>query len=262
MANKRPLVLFSGGLDSTYRMWQHTKAGTKVDYLYIQGGQGETKATVEQASVDRIIDWLFRSTGEEFVHHSKSYGANSIVRFGNSPSVSWAQAIPWLISALEKADPDKHSVVEISYVMGDEILSQIENFRIAWKAMWSISKQGEFVPLEFPLVTTSKQKILKEMPPKLYELTWVCEKPILNIFDGVNNCVDQGRSGGFMCNACETRLTELYRYELRNGKTLAEAHAKEITRVLEKERTDDKRRLMVNGPDETSMSKEDLDLAG
>ena len=223
---KRPLVLFSGGLDSTYRMWQHTKAGTKVDYLYILGGQGEIKALVEQAAVARIIDWLYTNHGDERVHHAKANVAYSVVRFGNSPSVAWAQAIPWLVSALERVDPKFHSVVEISYVMGDEILSQIDNFKAAWKAMWSIAKNGEFVPLEFPLIMTSKQTILKEMPPKLYDLTWVCEKPNTDVFDGVKACIAVERQLRSLCHACETRLTERYRYQLRNGITLEEAHQK------------------------------------
>jgi 7-cyano-7-deazaguanine synthase in queuosine biosynthesis len=227
VANKRPLVLFSGGLDSTFNMLLHTLEGESVDYVYIDGGQGKSKVESEQATIDRILTALHEHARrkEKDVWHRFGGHPLSKVNFCNTPSAGWRQPIPWLVSALEVVDPEKHSAVEVSYVQGDEIISRIPELQAAWAAMWSITKVGELVPLKFPLKDVSKQGILCQMPEDLYKLTWVCETPSLQTFAWPKTCLDLERSHNGRCRACETRLVELYRFELRNGKTLEEYHA-------------------------------------
>lgn len=254
MANKCPLVLFSGGLDSTYNMLRHTIEGESVEYVYIDGGQGKNKVESEQATVDRIITALHEHARrkEKNVHHRFSTWPLSKVNFCNTPSAGWRQPIPWLVSALEVVDPAKHSVVEVSYVQGDEIISRIPELKAAWAAMWSVAKTGELVPLEFPLKDTSKQAILCQMPKELYDLTWVCELPIMQTFAWPKSCIEYGRSHNARCRACETRLVELYRFELRNGKTLEQYHiecAEKIAREEQEEKDRIRRREERIGED-------------
>lgn len=222
MAEKRPLVLFSGGLDSTFRMYQHSDAGRNADYTYVDAGQSAEKVKIEQASVERVLQWLHKRKPDAY-HQCHRY-PNSKVNFANGVDVGWSQPIPWLICALEIVDPSRHSAVEISYVMGDEIGSRIPALKEAWAALWPIAKKSEFVPLEFPLMDVSKQNILYNMPPDLYDLTWVCELPRSHIFEAPTCCIAMERSHNSRCRACETRMTELYRFELRHGKTLAQHH--------------------------------------
>lgn len=247
MADKRPLVLFSGGLDSTYNMLLHTLDGVSVDYVYINGGQGQRKVDAEEATIDRILQALHEHARrkEKVIRHRFSTHPLSKVNFCNTPSAGWRQPIPWLVSALEVVDPEKHSVVEVSYVQGDEIISRIPELKAAWAAMWAVTKSGDFVPLEFPLKDTSKQAILCQMPEELYKLTWVCETPIMRTFAWPQSCIEYGRGSGARCRACETRLVELYRFELRNGKTLEQYHiecAEKIAREEQEEKDRVRRR--------------------
>lgn len=244
MSDKRPLVLFSGGLDSTFNMLRHTIEGESVDYVYIDGGQGKNKVEAEQATIDRIVNALQEHARrkEKHVRHRFSTWPLSKVNFCNTPSAGWRQPIPWLVSALEVVDPAKHSVVEVSYVQGDEIISRIPELKAAWAAMWSVTKLGEVVPLEFPLKDISKQAILCQMPAELYNLTWVCETPISQTFAWPKSCIEYGRSSGARCRACETRLVELYRFELRNGKTLEQYHI-ECAEKIAREEQDEKDRI-------------------
>lgn len=254
MADKRPLVLFSGGLDSTFNMLRHTIEGVSVDYVYIDGGQGKRKVDSEEATIDRILQALHEHARrkEKIVRHRFSTHPLSKVNFCNTPSAGWRQPIPWLVSALEVVDPEKHSVVEVSYVQGDEIISRIPELKAAWAAMWAVTKLGELVPLEFPLKDTSKQAILCQMPEELYKLTWVCETPIMRTFAWPQSCIEYGRSSGARCRACETRLVELYRFELRNGKTLEQYHiecAEKIAREEQEEKDRIRRRQERIGED-------------
>lgn len=216
---KRPLILLSGGLDSTYNAYLHCKEGRRTDYVYCDGGQGQRKISVEKASIDKIRTWF---SNELDCCPSDRRSPESKVVLANSPGVSWRQALPWFVCAMEVVDPERHSVVEISYVMGDEIGHAIPALKEAWAAVWKFAKQGAFVPLEFPLCTTSKQTILENMPAELYALTWVCELPNLDTLTGATPC-DQ-------CRACETRKIEEYRYQLRKGRSLADKHLAEIER--------------------------------
>ena len=220
MSTKRPLVLLSGGLDSTYLLYSHMKKKESVDYIYICGGQGKRKINCERETSDHIVRWLHANRGEGETHHCReaNAGYNDLegFSFADAKDVSWSQPIAWMLGAMMKAESARHSCVEIAYVMGDEALQLIESMETAWNALWKICKQGEVVPLKFPLRVTSKVRILEEMPGELYALTWVCETPNFTHLKGSSPC---GR-----CRACETRLVEEYRYKLRNGRDLSEQH--------------------------------------
>lgn len=229
MADKRPLLLFSGGLDSTWQMYLHGKNKERVDYLYIDGGQSSRKIDCEAETRNDIVHWLtkhFAANGDP--NFDAFYYINCIhrkpvqVKWGRVENHSWCQPISWLIGALSVADPVRHSCVEIGYVMGDEATQLIDDLTKAWNALWAVSRHGDAPPLSFPLRYTTKMAIMEQMPGELYAMTWVCELPEGSAKGGYVPC---GR-----CRACETRKVEEYRYELRNGRKLSEVHASEAER--------------------------------
>lgn len=225
--SKRPLVLFSGGLDSTFVLWRHFKNNRPSDYVYIEGGQGTRKVNCEMETRERIIRWMEdnRAEGERTPSNYNRFNVQpSKVSLATGVNTSWTQPIAWIIGALSVADSDRHSCVEVGYVMGDEATQLIDQMQTAWTALWRISKTGEPISLEFPLRITSKTTILSEMPAELYALTWVCETPAGTTIDGFKQCGT--------CRACETRLVEEYRWSLRHGgQVLSERHAAELSNI-------------------------------
>lgn len=207
MSTKRPLILFSGGLDSTFACFLQTKENQRFDVLYVNGGQGRLKTDIELHHRRLILDWLRKFNQQRKGDDSASYAQERSIRsevvFADSPKGGFLQAVPWMIGALEAADPDLHSEVQIAYVAGDQILSCLPDLEEAWNALWRVSKRDGFVPLKFPLRFISKAKIIEAMPRELYDLTWVCELPDGNPVSGYNAC---GR-----CLPCETRAVEEYR---------------------------------------------------
>jgi len=137
----------------------------------------------------------------------------SKVNFCNMPSATWRQLVPWLIGAIEVADPDKHSSVEVGYLCTDSNAQVFDKVIETWNLLWSICKRGEVVPLSFPLRLQYKATVMRELPKELYDLTWVCELPRL-VDSGVDEYVHCGK-----CPACETRLVEEYRQTLHRGIT-------------------------------------------
>lgn len=169
---KIPLVLFSGGLDSSF-MLQHYLKTTDVDVLYVGGALG-VKMALEFIARKAIIKAL-NSKSQYKVRRLFYVDAHDITH-GDVPDGRYSQPIGWLSGALTVVDPAKHSVVAIGYLHGEGILSHTSELFAAWNALSSFTK-WETVPLSFPLANHTKQNILDLIDPELLKLAWVCERP-------------------------------------------------------------------------------------
>jgi 7-cyano-7-deazaguanine synthase in queuosine biosynthesis len=196
LAEKKPLLLFSGGLDSTYIAYKHFIKQEQFDIVYIDGRQSRRKIEVEEAVRGEILNWLRKHT--EFSCYPRQHSAASTVDWSNATSAGFRQAMAWFVCALEVVDPHVHSCVEIGYVAGDQISSNLDTLIAAWNALWPVAKISDsVVPLKFPLRYTTKTEIMNHMPKDLYELTWVCELPKGDVRTGYKPCGD--------CVPCDTR---------------------------------------------------------
>lgn len=212
---KRTLVLFSGGMDSTYLMWTLAENGVDATYIYADGAQGRNKSSVEEDSRPAIIDRI-----KEYWPGWYPHGGGRVlsqVNLSQTPKAKWRQALPWMVAAMEMVDPDLHSSVAIGYCADDDTLQEKYSMIEAWNAMWKFTKKGEVVPLEFPLQLTSKFVMMRDLPPDVYAATWVCELPTTNARTGAIAC---GR-----CEPCMTREVEKFRFSLKTRKTLEDHHA-------------------------------------
>lgn len=205
MSNKKPLLLWSGGLDSTWMLWQELQKGD-VDYVTINGGQCANKQVAETHARERALKWMHARTK----YCARSIDCNIQIRLADMPALTWSQPVPWLVGALSVVDYKRHSSLQIGYVMGDEVALIHGTLKKTWECLQQISKQGDPVPLEFPLEMTSKLRILDAMPKGLYDCIWYCELPAKHEDPRVLMRVPCER-----CAACITHLTELYRYTLR-----------------------------------------------
>lgn len=207
--DKVPLMLFSGGMDSTYLL--HTLlAKGDVDVLYVKGGQAADKITQELAVRKRIIWKLEQLTGNRvrYDHH-----VSTDQLFAGMPNYSWCQPAMWMTGALHHVDSSRHSKLVIGYVSDDGIISRLHNIKRAWHHLQMFSKHSKPVPVEFPLHTTSKQSIMKMMDVRMWDYIWVCEMPIDK--EGVTSACGN-------CVPCLTQHGQLAIYEKANGRTYRE----------------------------------------
>jgi 7-cyano-7-deazaguanine synthase in queuosine biosynthesis len=236
---KRALVLFSGGMDSTYLMWQMAEQGLQVDYIYADGAQGSAKSSVEEDSRGDIIDRI-----KEYWPGWYPHGGGRVlskVNLSQTPKAKWRQALPWMVAAMEIVDPDVHSSVNIGYCADDDTLQEKYSMIEAWNAMWKFTKKGDVVPLEFPLQLTHKFNMMRDLPPEIYAATWICELPITNARKGATAC---GR-----CEPCMTREVEKFRFKLRTHKSLEEHHesiAKRCAELKERNQKEHRTKLEAN----------------
>lgn len=177
---KIPLILFSGGLDSTYLLQQELEKGP-VEVLYVEGRQSPIKVLAEKRARAKIIRALENITGNDVVgdHCVKMIPEVQMSGYGvGSRDFDWKfeQPYQWLMGAIHIADGRRHSALMIAYVAGDQISSDLPKVKEAWNAMVSFSKCTE-IPLEFPTVYVQKRDIINRIKASAYRHHWVCELP-------------------------------------------------------------------------------------
>lgn len=193
---KVPLVLFSGGLDSSYLLHELLKE-SDVEVLYVKAGQCQVKQAKELAQRRRIVELLQELTGNYVLNwHEVNIGQ----LFNHMPDHSWQQPAMWLAGALNHSTGRRHSKLVVGYVSGDGIVARLHNIERAWYHLQQFSKHDP-IPVEFPLSTTSKLSILDRIHPLLWPLVWVCELPKEADVDG------SGKREIVACGHCVPCLT-------------------------------------------------------
>jgi 7-cyano-7-deazaguanine synthase in queuosine biosynthesis len=193
-----PLILFSGGLDSTYLVSEALKT-SDVHVMYVVGPQDPIKVTKELEARENIKRYLVDN--REFkILHDYTYVDNTNTTIQDS---KYVQVLSWINAAMRICDAGIHSSVQIGYVDGGGIQYYIPELVQCWDCLSKVVKRSP-VELLFPLATTPKNFILKKMEKELYNLTWVCEYPYPSN-DVYEPCT--------YCDPCVTRTTELFKIE-------------------------------------------------
>lgn len=177
MQNKYPLILFSGGNDSTCLL-NLALVHSHVYTLYVDASQHEDKIEMEL----RARAAIFKQLKQDAEHHVLAdYGVRELQQLNGFHGwrMELRQVLPWLIAALYTVDPEKMSEVQIGYLLDDDIAYKIEVIQRAWKNLWELVFKEPLVPIRFPFIENrfTKADVLKNLPASLSNKTWVCEMP-------------------------------------------------------------------------------------
>lgn len=185
--DKHPLVLFSGGLDSTYLISQYLRVGA-VDTLSVQANQSEMKQIREEIARKRVIEELGKMSRRYPFTVNREYMRDLNHQFTEVPDYDMVQPISWLTAALIVTDPKIHSEVAIAYLLGDQAPALRQYIDAFWHAGWKLLHWNEpIVPLVFPLLDAglTKRKILDRIDKQLVSHVWSCELPSIRPGEGV-----------------------------------------------------------------------------
>lgn len=182
-----PIVLWSGGLDSTYVVYDYLRSGQTVDLIIldmmIEGG-----SVLRQEKATNLILYEFRKlikSGElpgrinRLIHHRINTTADRQERtvYGIHQVSSAFEAVTYMLK-------DYNKEVVFGYVKDDLTIPFLNDFKEAWRLMMKIqrlkysSEQINFeIPLVFPYQNKSKEDILLELPDNISDnLSW-CNVP-------------------------------------------------------------------------------------
>lgn len=165
---KRILVSFSGGLDSTYLIYDNLKKGDKVSGLYTTILNNENKVTVEKFQVDKIVEVFNKEFPDQF---TLEQGIDIMVYGGCDLHLK--QIMIWVMSALYQGA--SYDEVHLGAVMNDDLISYIDDVKKTWKSFSFLS--DDLPKLRFPLVKTPKYEIVRHLPVQYKELVVYCENP-------------------------------------------------------------------------------------
>lgn len=166
-----PLVLLSGGFDSTY-LTQEALKESNVDILYVKGAQHPLKIECELTALETIVhslnadsDYRIRNC---FLCDMETLGMRAM---------TFEQIGYWMFAALHTYDEKLHNKVIMSFVSGDSIATKLMSLKYSWDYLTFACKR-ESIPLEFPLQHVTKNTILRKIRQELIPFTWSCETPI------------------------------------------------------------------------------------
>jgi hypothetical protein len=183
---KRPLVLFSGGIDSTYLVQRYLENGKSVDTLYVHASQSSDKVIKEMHARMQ----LFKKFTEIYAPaHAcgrrtdviKDFEHNLDEQFIKTVDFAMVQPISWIMAALIRFDHRIHSELAIGYLLGDQAPTFYSEMVYAWNNLWVVlhGRTKAIPPILFPLLDGgwTKYDVMKRINKELAALTWVCETP-------------------------------------------------------------------------------------
>jgi len=200
-----PLILFSGGLDSTYLVSQLLTSGP-VDVLYVNGGQCKEKMHLELEARDKLIEKM----NSYYPHKIQGqYELIDPVYLHDGQNKKWIQPNAWIQGAYRVLKKDRHDSVQVAYVCDDgaNFGSMLPTLQEQWAATLKLGYEGEHVPLKFPLLNMGKLNILEDIDKRLLNDIWVCEMP-----------KDSKACG--CCNPCKLIKRVLWEYKDKHGETV------------------------------------------
>ncbi len=165
MKNKKILVSWTGGLDSTYLILKLLNEGHYVNTVYTEIVSNINQIAREKHAVNNIIKY--------FNNYHNYLGHKEI------KSCSWAnnlcfQQFPSILKGLIETYND-HDEVAIGYVMNDDIISFIPDITKVWNSYKNICHE-RFPKITFPIIKEHKKYIYLNTPNEyLQYVTW-CER--------------------------------------------------------------------------------------
>ena len=202
------LVAWSGGLDSTYLIFHLLQQGHSVEAVYVELKNNEYKVKCELKAIEKITELLTEiciSRKWDFRYKGIATKIDAVY----CTNLSFKQYPMWLLGLLS-AVQDYTDYVAIGYVMNDDAISYLCDFKNIWDSYKPIVHKH--VDLVFPLSKHKKIEMYYDIPYNIRELLWVCEQPAVD-----KPCGD--------CDPCKRAMRE---YNPGNIKAPVKTHVENL----------------------------------
>jgi 7-cyano-7-deazaguanine synthase in queuosine biosynthesis len=169
--NKKVAVLFSGGLDSTYLIWDNLKKGNTVIPVYFTIINNGDKPQLERNRIDLLYKKFYETYGG-LIKEPENVISLEVTKLGSN--LHFHQVPVWILG-LQFCQISYLDEIQIGYVMNDDIVSYINDIKKIYNSYKGILDKQ--IKLKFPLLKINKEYIFKELPKKYRDLTVTCENP-------------------------------------------------------------------------------------
>ena len=177
MVKKRILVLFSGGIDSTYLMYKALLEGNDVLFINNVIENNASQTTKEGKAIVQIVEWLKQHFPFQKIE-SCDFRMKFCIEGFREHGHMFSQPFMWLCSLGIVLQNVNEEVDEIHYglIARDDGLSYIDDLKNSFDALMMTKKTEKFKgKLKFPIIKYLKSEIIDELPKELLRLTSSCE---------------------------------------------------------------------------------------
>lgn len=190
----RALLMLSGGIDSTYCMYQALSSGRSLAVHHIHLVNREGRSDAERRAVQQILRWFRRKGLTNFTYTESTFDYGSIRHIAKDYSV-YSLMIGILLQ-----DPRNRDISSFIHPRHSDAfnLRRGQTFESASRranaVLTGVSKlvANRDVRMELPIVGMTKKQVIEACPPDLLRLTWYCRRP------------RKAGSVFYPCNACFT----------------------------------------------------------
>lgn len=160
------LVSWSGGIDSTYLIQKLLEDGHEVTAIYTKIYNNEEKTKRELKAIENINNYFKNNDNYNFKIAAE-------LNINEPNTLLELLQFPFFIFSLLYHCEGFDKVV-IGYIMGDDAISYIEDFKNIWNSFKGIYSNN-FPDIEFPLIKEHKKYILDKIDKRYLEHNTWCE---------------------------------------------------------------------------------------
>ena len=166
---KRPLLSFSGGLDSTWALYLYLKDPEVewIDTFYMAGISGPFKAIAELRARKAILDYFQRMFPHKFINDTPGYLEMACHRTNDCQGLK--QAMEWLTYAV-RVTRKNNTHVATGVILGDGDTLYKTELKQAHDALQLVHNSRDDVVLEWPLAHLTKHRVYEAMHQQIPEI--------------------------------------------------------------------------------------------
>ena len=182
------LVPWSGGLDSTYLVYKLLKEGHNVTAVcFDMNPQVKSYQDVRQREAISKIRKLFSEDYSVRLEILTLYDEIDIRAFSTRNAFAFVQ-FPTIINAILYTLVPEHDYVALGYVVGDDIMSWMNDIVHLFNAWKPFLRENEYTELVLPLAKMSKYHIYHSLPSEIRKYVTWCESEREVTHRGCGSC--------------------------------------------------------------------------
>lgn len=197
MDEKRPLVLWSGGTDSTCLVIDLLTQGD-IDIMYVDLENNENQQKHEKNAIQKLRCVISDANlkGKIINEHSFGYKTISVTKMMYVQPALWINAVAFI------ANVNIHSGVHLAFVKYDDVWHYKTEINAVYNAMNNLVCDGVTVPLVFPYEWSTKVDLINDLKNFIYY------KQVMNL---IYYCEAGGKEHCGECSSCKRHNDELNR---------------------------------------------------
>jgi len=195
MCDKRPLVLWSGGTDSTCLVIELLTQGD-IDIMYVDLKNNENQQRHEKTAIRKLRCIINDANLKGKIVNEHSFGYNTI----SVTKTMYVQPALWITAVAYIANINTHCGVNIAFIKYDAAWHYKTEIHAVYDAMNNLVCDGDTVPLVFPYEWKTKVDLINDLKDFIYY------EQIMNL---IYYC-ESGKKGNCgECSSCKRHDNEL-----------------------------------------------------